>query len=334
MTGTLLLADTSQLSFAVAPRVRVTARVADLVNRVEGRRGVHLPRFDWQPEMSPPQSSDAVLLELEAGGATLCVLLRIDRLIERLGLLAFADAAAGHGTALWTLRARRWWARIEAWLGTPLQLRSATLAVSVGDWPCFRLRLGRLDALLWLDPDAAARRVAAWPAEYGLPADWRDRLGGLPMACRMALNGVRLSTDELEHLAAGDVILIASRADVPLKGYLTSREVRWRCALNYEREGRVSIMENAVELMDEGAEGPRPDATIELTLELGHCVLTLAELSRLREGLVLNLHRPLDDLCIVLKRHGRRVASGQLLQVGESLGIRLAEITPRGESCP
>ncbi|MDR6504017.1 flagellar motor switch/type III secretory pathway protein FliN [Burkholderia ambifaria] len=324
--GDLTLADATLRQIAVAPHIRVTVLVADLINMLEGRRGARLPRVAWQPLVPLPQRGEVILLKLEAGGTALSVLLRADRLIERLGLTAFSNDPAGRGAALWTLRARRWWTRLEAWLGTPLRLHSATRAESIGDWPCFRIRVGRLDALLWLDPEEAARCVAIWPIGYGSQSDWIDRLGELPVACRLALNNVSLRVDEFEYLATGDVVLITRRADAPLKGYLTSREARWRCALHYEREGRISMTDNTVELYEDGADGPDPDTRVELTLELGHCLLTLGELSRLREGLVLNLHRPLDDLNIVLRYRGRRIARGCLLQVGESLGIRLADV--------
>ena len=70
----------------------------------------------------------------------------------------------------------------------------------------------------------------------------------------------------------------------------------------------------------------RGEMEITLSVELATCTLSLAELSALRSGSTLRLNKQLDELTVLLKHHGQRVASGSLLDIGGVLGIHVTDV--------
>jgi len=67
------------------------------------------------------------------------------------------------------------------------------------------------------------------------------------------------------------------------------------------------------------------DIPVKLLFELGRMELSLAEIRQLAPGALLSLQRPLEDSVDILA-NGRRIGRGHLVQIGDSLGIRITRL--------
>jgi type III secretion protein Q len=64
---------------------------------------------------------------------------------------------------------------------------------------------------------------------------------------------------------------------------------------------------------------------VKLLFELGRMELSLAEIRQLAPGALVPLQRPLEDSVDILA-NGRRIGRGNLVQIGDSLGIRITRL--------
>jgi type III secretion protein Q len=67
------------------------------------------------------------------------------------------------------------------------------------------------------------------------------------------------------------------------------------------------------------------DLPVRLVFELGRVELSLGELQRLAPGALVPLGRPLDEPLDIMA-NGRRLGRGTLVQIGESLGVRIVSL--------
>ena len=67
------------------------------------------------------------------------------------------------------------------------------------------------------------------------------------------------------------------------------------------------------------------DLPVRLVFEAGRVELSLGELQRLAPGALVPLSRPLDEPLDIMA-NGRRLGRGTLVQIGESLGVRIVSI--------
>ena len=67
------------------------------------------------------------------------------------------------------------------------------------------------------------------------------------------------------------------------------------------------------------------DLPVRLVFELGRVELSLGELQRLAPGALVPLARPLDEPVDIIA-NGRRLGRGTLVQIGESLGVRIVSL--------
>ena len=67
------------------------------------------------------------------------------------------------------------------------------------------------------------------------------------------------------------------------------------------------------------------DLPVRLVFELGRVELSLGELQRLAPGALVPLNRPLDEPLDIMA-NGRRLGRGTLVQIGESLGVRIVSL--------
>jgi flagellar motor switch protein FliN len=72
---------------------------------------------------------------------------------------------------------------------------------------------------------------------------------------------------------------------------------------------------------------PLTDVPLELTVRLGRTRLTLGELLKLRPGTVLSLEQEVGEPAEILVGD-KVVALGQMVVVGEELGVRIVETAP------
>jgi type III secretion system YscQ/HrcQ family protein len=67
------------------------------------------------------------------------------------------------------------------------------------------------------------------------------------------------------------------------------------------------------------------DLPVRLVFEVGRVELSLGELQRLAPGALVPLGRPLDEPLDIIA-NGRRLGRGTLVQIGESLGVRIVSL--------
>lgn len=67
------------------------------------------------------------------------------------------------------------------------------------------------------------------------------------------------------------------------------------------------------------------DLPVRLVFELGRVELSLGELQRLAPGALVPLGRPLEEPLDIMA-NGRRLGRGKLVQIGESLGVRIVSL--------
>lgn len=80
----------------------------------------------------------------------------------------------------------------------------------------------------------------------------------------------------------------------------------------------------ATETLDEQA------IPVKLRFEAGRLTLPMSELSRVHAGYVFNLSKPVDREVIDIFANDTRIATGELVLVGDTVGVRLSSINPRG----
>lgn len=274
------------------------------------------------------------------------------RSAERIGELDWSDYAGTARLTAWTLTHRRAMTRLaQVFRGIVLpQALIDTAAVEPDGLVTLGFRIGMGDeatdeGVLRIAP-AIARRLLA-RAEIVSPTRPLAALGTLPMPIRVGLRGPTLDVAELRSLESGDVIVLGTRANV--LGKLDMRVVgagaggAWQASWH---DGRVHI-DAAIDPSTEplrsptmtdsddtpphaaasGANAPAADPLAQLPVRidftLGELELPLAKLSQLEPGYVFNLVDNLDTARIGIRANGRRVGSGRIVAVGDTLGVQL-----------
>lgn len=170
--------------------------------------------------------------------------------------------------------------------------------------------------------EAVVRAYERVPAE---PAPLDDLV--LPLA--VEAGRTRLPVADLADAAPGDLLLLEDapvargRLDLVLGGVLAFACGLSETTLSYTGEARALVAGQSnvdVETLDE--------VPVELVFELGRLGVPLGELRSLAPGHVFDLGRDLRHPVDVLLA-GRKIGEGELVQVGERVGVRLRSVVPR-----
>lgn len=167
------------------------------------------------------------------------------------------------------------------------------------------------------------RRTAATAPEWlKLPATVRVELPGIPFALR-----------ELSASGIGDVLILGNRAacwrklQVTLVGAHGDKQMRtWNVCYDGTRlTVSASVLNSPTELImsDPNATGAADNIPVSLDFDLGNLALPLGELAALKPGYVFELAGSLEKLRVVIRANGTRVGLGELVAVGEVLGVQL-----------
>ena len=87
---------------------------------------------------------------------------------------------------------------------------------------------------------------------------------------------------------------------------------------------------------DDGAASAAPDADgdalarrlpVDIAFELGRSELRIGELSALQPGYVFPLAAPVEGMNVTIRANGQAVGQGELVAVGDTLGVRLLSWT-------
>lgn len=161
-----------------------------------------------------------------------------------------------------------------------------------------------------------------------------------PLHLPLTVDGgeAQLNIAELRSLRPGDVVMLddwpQAQVRLVLDGRLQARAERngatvtlleQPIAVTLTKEHRMT--ESVVSASQSQAPGSELDATLDqlplkLVCQVGSVELSLAQLRELGEGSLVQLSPQLDDR-VDLMVNGRRLGQGQLVKIGDGLGVRL-----------
>ncbi|MFB4392304.1 MULTISPECIES: type III secretion system cytoplasmic ring protein SctQ [unclassified Pseudomonas] len=199
----------------------------------------------------------------------------------------------------------------------PLQLE---LCVSLDGTP-LPVQL-RSDASGWaVLLDALDRHIAPAPLD----------LGALPLLLQVDAGEAGLTLAELRSLLPGDVVMLEPWAEAQVRLHLAGQLM-----LRAQRDGqRLRLLETPnvlavvkeqpmsdVEVGADGLDSSLDELQLKLVCQVGSVELSFAQLRELGVGSVLELAPRMHD-GVDLMINGRRVGQGQLVKVGDGLGVRV-----------
>jgi type III secretion protein Q len=236
--------------------------------------------------------------------------------------------------------------RVRTMLGTSFEwLPDAGVLSPAADALCFSLQctdgawdirgsLSFEDSAAWTD--SLARLPAPSPAPVPLA------LAELPVPLRLGIGHVALSLRELRSITRGDIVAIEPS---PLRG--TVLGVRVHLGRHGLPAFRAEVRGSALTVLstedptimktldptNKSAAGDAVDPPLEsleglevmLRFEAGQLQIPLRELGQVKPGHVFDLGQPLTQTVVRIVAHGSVVGKGQLVALGEQLGVRVTE---------
>lgn len=215
----------------------------------------------------------------------------------------------------------------KADVSVPLTLR---LGVQVADGEPHTLVIELSVAAAQLVSDLLDRRVPVQP----------QKLPNLNLPLVLQAGWQALSISELRSLRPGDVLML----EVPAKAdmWVCLANSRWACARREEQgirlleafnrsqpirehpmsQGTSSDRATTQSAAEESADVSLGDVQLNLVCQVGSVQLSLSELEQLGEGSVLALPDGGSDF-VDLTVNGRSVGRGELVKMGDGLGVRL-----------
>jgi type III secretion protein Q len=183
--------------------------------------------------------------------------------------------------------------------------------------------------LLGCAPALVLRLQCLWP-----PPEADDIAGwaGLQMCGRIRVLERCWPMHLLGTLAAGDLVLPAAGPAAPLL---------WRVGIGRALQARVTLdfNEQALHLMETPQLADEPLASdteappaawaalqLPVTFELDTARISLAELASMRPGCAIELDQPMAEATVRLVCHGQTLGHGQLVAIGERLGVRITHM--------
>ena len=168
---------------------------------------------------------------------------------------------------------------------------------------------------------------------------------GLGLRGRICVMRRRWTSAMLRSLRVGDVVLVGAARAAPAVG-----DGHWRASIRFGR-GRVwraavhlHPLEQTVHIADSpqlGPEGPDDheadaavldDLQLPVSFELDTARISLAELARMQPGYAIELEVPLMEAMVRLVCHGQTVGAGQLMAIGDQLGVRITRMGLRDDA--
>lgn len=219
-----------------------------------------------------------------------------------------------------------------------------------------------LDFIVDEEPAAgSASRMPALQGALRVPPEWSERLleradppyddtppplgrwRELPASVSIRLRIEPLPFADWTSLRPGDAIIVGRRSRLPtmeaqasgLAWPLAADAGGWRIAgaprhlPNRVAQEAASMSENPTAVADAtDAPAADPDALarqlpVDVTFEIGRSELRVGELSALQPGYVFPLAGPLEGANVTIRANGQAVGQGEVVAVGDTLGVRL-----------
>ena len=181
----------------------------------------------------------------------------------------------------------------------------------------------------------------AEPIDPDNPLPDLSRFDSLPAPVSVACPGPTLEAREWRSLRPGDVIVLGSRSQPPPL-HASANGRRWPvasetdgCRITGAMQPIPTLLETSA--MNENEEAPdgagdAPEAAddsatrslpVLVEFELGRLELTLGELAGLQPGYVFPLPAFVEGANVTIRANGRAAGRGELVAVGDTLGVRL-----------
>ncbi|WP_174999254.1 type III secretion system cytoplasmic ring protein SctQ [Rugamonas aquatica] len=310
--------------------------------------GGALWRYGLAPLVGAPTwPRPACVLRAEWGGAAL-------RLVAPPALLALLHAHQFPDAALAQLP--------ESLALAGLELAWRDLALAVEKLSGRKMRLTGIDqagtefdgvepaAILWyalaLESEAAGDGVQAWLAldvsALPLLALLARRLPALPSAAldpaiplrlRLELGSLRLRAAALRGLAVHDVLMPDNAIDA------AAPQLVLRAGGDHVLRARLETHGLVVEsFLEKSMKSATPEIVdgvdaleINLDFDLGETIITVGELAAVAPGQVFPLEAPPARL-VTIRANGACYAYGELVRIGERVGVRVLALAPRGDA--
>jgi type III secretion system YscQ/HrcQ family protein len=184
---------------------------------------------------------------------------------------------------------------------------------------------------LSLSAQMVARLVAhsGWRRTAATAPGWLK----LPATVRVELPAVAFASGELRRAEIGDVLILGNRTacwrklHVTLVGAHGDKQMRtWNVCYDGTRlTVSAHVLNSPTELImsDPIATDAADNIPVSLDFDLGSLALPLGELAVLKPGYVFELAGSLEKLRVVIRANGTRVGLGELVAVGDVLGVQL-----------
>ncbi|MEZ0472866.1 type III secretion system cytoplasmic ring protein SctQ [Luteimonas salinilitoris] len=301
--------------------------------------------------------------ELDAEGTRVGLRLQVAEVVTGDGL-HWSDYSGRSRVLAWSLAHEPHLMRLSEALGVALapllDADPATAATDDAVWLDFVIDDETSDAAA-----DAARRPPAIQGALRLPAAWLDRvltraeppvegeppppLGRwreLPASVSLRLTPPPLRADEWAALHPGDVVVAGRRGQPPRfeahacgrRWPLAADALGWRVTgpvqhqSNLSQETATMSEQETPAAEDAGANDADADAgvrplPVHVAFEIGRLEMRVGELSALQPGYVFTLPARLEGTNVTIRANGEAVGQGELVAVGDTLGVRLLSWT-------
>ncbi|MBN3807169.1 YscQ/HrcQ family type III secretion apparatus protein [Paraburkholderia sp. Ac-20336] len=236
-----------------------------------------------------------------------------------------------------------------------VEIAALDRAQEAGPGPCcalaFRLGGERIDATLEQIDDGWLDALEAFVARQFTP--YATHVSGIAVPGRLTIGEKAMSVTKLDSLRPGDVLLRAvsepvaallrhaaeaARAQVVWGRYGT-RQLRVPVDLTQQK---MTLTEDPTMSHDTRFSAPLTDSIdspvgisdldLPLKLEIDTVSMPVAQLSALRAGYVLELPTQVPDARVRLVTYGQTIGFGELVSVGDHLGVRLLRLSSGHDS--
>lgn len=311
--------------------------------------------------LSPPTEASGEWLELAGARHSLWLMLQTDAWCKDIGPRTWWDYADEARLLAWTLAHEELLTHLGAWLGDdlrPVAIRGRSAGMIAGTklgWDGYTSDGRHAGGNIVLLPAVLAEVAAdaAWQIQAQTSTlAWAN----IPTQLRIALPTPALTAAEWRAFEPGDVMLLTATITAWSSLLLaTAKSTHWKASY---RDGRLTVgaaiankypPEKKPMTGHDSFSGEQPnpavsgpgqqqtdmandigDIPVEISLDLGRLDITLGELSGLQPGYVFDLSEPLEKARVTIRANGSSVGHGELVVLGDNLGVRLLDLDPNG----
>ncbi|WP_407866465.1 type III secretion system cytoplasmic ring protein SctQ [Phyllobacterium phragmitis] len=231
--------------------------------------------------------------------------------------------------------------KIEGDIGQPIHIESSGKPEAALIKTAWQVMSGDVSAIVELHlPIGALDILAIYLPRVSPPAQNAIR-DDIPMTLRLSAGRQSLTSGELASLRPGDIVLIdearENEAEALLANRYAARAVKGPDGYSAASPWRKSNQNQGTIMETKSRSSGKPqadninldDLPVEIVFEIGRRELSLGEIRQLGEGSLL-LTAPGIDGAVDILVNGRRIGKGDLVKIGEGLGVRVVRIAENG----